>query len=208
MSRITAKENAAKKALEYVKEGMKIGLGSGTTSEIFVKLLADSGKKITALPSSSKIEQLAKSLHIPLLDPAHTERLDLTIDGADEIAPDGTLLKGGGGAFFREKIIAAMCDQLIIIADTSKLVEQLGTFPLPVEIASFGAENTIKAINQLGYFGKVRDSFITDEGNLIYDLHLKNPISSPKKMHASLLQIPGVIETGLFIDFNPILCIG
>lgn len=208
MSRIIAKENAAKKALEYVKEGMKIGLGSGTTSEIFVKLLANSGKKIAGLPSSSKIEQLAKSLNIPLLNPEDTDTLDLTVDGADEIAPDGTLLKGGGGAFFREKIIAAMCNELIIIADSSKLVKTLGTFPLPVEVASFGVKSTIKAINQLGYFGKIRTFFLTDEGNLIYDLHLTGGISSPKKMHDSLLEIPGVIETGLFIDFNPTLCIG
>jgi ribose 5-phosphate isomerase A len=206
------KRAAAARALEYVRPGMRLGLGTGSTARHLVELLGErvrAGLKITAVPTSEATRVQAEQVGIALTTLDTTPELDLTIDGADEIAPDLTLIKGGGGALLREKIVATSSAEMIVIADESKWVDILGRFPLPIEIAPFGATVTQRAIEksaaQVGCSGPAPlrraqngHAFVTDGGHWLVDAQLQR-IADPQSLAARLSAIPGVMEHGLFI---------
>jgi ribose 5-phosphate isomerase A len=214
------KRAAALKALDFVEDGMKLGLGTGTTAEAFVEVLAPrvkGGLKIICASTSERTATLARSLSIPVTDLDTLAPLDLTIDGADETDRTLTLIKGGGGALLREKIVAASSKRMVVIADRSKLVERLGRFPLPVEVETFGHLTTVARIvhtlDRLGYHHipiaqRVRDGqpFKTDAGNLIYDCPL-GAISDAAALGLALSQVTGVVEHGLFLGLAHALII-
>lgn len=206
------KRAAAARALEFVQDGMRLGLGTGSTAKHFVDLLGErvrAGLDVVAVPTSEATRAQAARLNIELTTLDETPELDLTVDGADEIAPDLTLIKGGGGALLREKIVAAATARMVVIADESKWVSMLGQFPLPIEIVPFGAVATQHAIDvalrAAGCSGplelrKAKDgkTFVTDGGHWILDAHLQR-IPDPPVLAARLCEVPGVMEHGLFI---------
>jgi ribose 5-phosphate isomerase A len=206
------KRIAAARALEEVRPGMKLGLGTGSTARHFVELLGEkvaAGLKVLCIPTSEVTAAQAKSLSIPLTDLETTPRLDLTIDGADEIGPGLALIKGGGGALLREKIVAAASDRMVVIADASKIVDPLGAYPLPIEVNPFGLGATRALVERVmieqGAEGalKLRSSadgkpFVTDGGHYILDA-LFGRIVSPEALSRALLDIPGVVQHGLFL---------
>ena len=208
----TLKREAAARAVKFVEPGMRLGLGTGSTVKHFLDLLAErmqQGCPVVGVPTSEQTRAQAESLGIPLTTLDETPALDLTIDGADEIGPDLTLIKGGGGALLREKIVAAASARMIVIADESKWVATLGRFPLPIEVVPFGLGATRKKIEAAaaaaGASGPVllrRDkqgsTFRTDSGNLILDAALQR-IPDPPALAERLSAIPGVVEHGLFI---------
>ncbi len=216
----TAKRAAAVRALEYVHDGMKLGLGTGSTAEAFLDVLAPrvrGGLNITGAATSERTAIKAKSLGIPIGPLEQLAPLDLTIDGADEADRDLNLIKGGGGALLREKIVAAASKCMVVIADGSKLVQRLGRFPLPVEVTEFGhavtAGRIAKAATEFGYGAldmslRSQDgaTFRTDGGNVIYDCHFGSIGDAPKLAQA-LKAIPGVVEHGLFIGLATTLVI-
>ena len=206
------KRQAAAKALEHVRDGMKLGLGTGSTAKHFVELLGEkvaAGMRVIGVPTSEATRLDAERCKIPLTTLDAIDHLDLTIDGADEIDPALNLIKGGGGALLREKIVAAASDRMIVIADDTKWVDVLGRFPLPVEVIPFGLAATQRAISKAfaesGVSGQmvVRNGkdghvFVTDGGHWIVDAHLGRIVDAPRL--AWLLNlIPGVVEHGLFI---------
>ena len=193
---------------------MKVGLGTGSTAYYMIQKLGNlikQGLTIEATATSQKTEQLAQSLNIPLISPSANLTLDLTIDGADEVDPRFALIKGGGGALFREKMIASISKELIIIIHEEKYVQHLGKFPLPVEIVPFGQEITQKKINELGGNSSLRmkdgNIFETDNGNYILDCYFEL-INDPLNIHQSIKLLPGVVETGLFIDMATTVIVG
>ena len=210
------KQQAGEKALDFVESGMVIGIGTGSTVHYFIKALAQkcqNGLEIEVIASSIESEKIAKESGIPFTDPLSLTRIDLTVDGADEIDPNWNMIKGGGGALTREKILAANSKEMIVIIDESKKVSQLGKRKLPVEILPFGHAMTIHDINQMGYQGEIRQTaqnapFITDNGNYLFDIALRAPLQDPPKVHLSLITIPGVVETGLFFELATHLIIG
>ena len=217
-----AKFVAAKTTGDYVKSGMKVGLGTGSTAAWLVQCLGekvrDEGLRIQGVPTSTRTAQLAREVGIEVISLDEAKWLDLTIDGADEYDGDFNLIKGGGGALLQEKIVATASDQVIIIADVSKKVETLGSFPLPVEVIPFGwqttktlIEETLIGLDVLGQNTQLRMNgdapFITDEGNYILDLNLIR-ISNAKQVSLVLNQIPGVVENGLFIDICDTVIVG
>lgn len=217
-----AKFVAAKKATEYVKSGMKVGLGTGSTAAWLVQCLGEmvrnDGLRIKGVPTSSRTAQLAREVGIEVISLDEAKWLDLTIDGTDEYDSNLNLIKGGGGAHLQEKIVATASDQMIVIADVTKKVDTLGAFPLPVEVIPFGwqttktlIEETLIGMDVLGQTTTLRMNgdapFITDEGNHILDLHL-NRIGNPRQLSLVLNQIPGLVENGLFIDICDTVIIG
>jgi ribose 5-phosphate isomerase A len=208
----TLKRAAAMRAADLVQSGMKLGLGTGSTAEIFVEILADrmrGGLKIVGTPTSKRTEDKARALGIPLDDLDKLAPLDLTIDGADEADNDLNLIKGGGGALLREKIVAASSKRMAVIADESKLVQRLGKFPLPVEVIAFGHATTARRISdaaqKLGYKNlipnlRMKDGapYRTDGGNYIYDCPF-GAITDVPKLATAISQITGVVEHGLFV---------
>ncbi len=206
------KRQAAARALEHVSDGMKLGLGTGSTAKHFVELLGErvrSGLSVVGVPTSEATRADAERCGVPLSTLDELDRLDLTVDGADEIDPHLNLIKGGGGALLREKIVAASSDRMIVIADDSKWVERLGRFPLPIEVIPFGLAATRRAIADAfaanGVSGpldlrKGRDGhgFVTDGGHWIIDARL-GAIPDAAALARSLAAIPGVVEHGLFI---------
>ncbi|HEX4078315.1 MAG TPA: ribose-5-phosphate isomerase RpiA [Rhizomicrobium sp.] len=214
------KRAAAAGALEFVESGMKLGLGTGTTAEIFLELLADrvrSGLTVMGAATSERTEAKARALGIPCGALDALAPLDLDIDGADEADRGFNLIKGGGGALLREKIVAASSKRMIVIMDDSKLVDCLGRFPLPVEVTPFGHETTAARIREAAARGGYRDipvglrerdgkAFVTDSGNLIYDCAFGAIQDAP--VLASLLgAVPGVVEHGLFIGLASTLIV-
>ena len=202
---MNAKKLAAEKAVDYVKNGMTLGLGTGSTAYWAIQLIGEKvqqGLKVNAIPTSSATEKLAKDLAIPLARFEEVGHIDLTIDGADEIDQEKFLIKGGGGALMREKIVAYNSKQFIVIADESKLVQKLGKFPLPVEVAPFGAGLTLKQLSVFCDTVHIRQkdgqTILTDNGNLIFDCHFQ-VITDPQLLDAQLKEIPGVLETGIFL---------
>jgi len=202
------KKNAGIYAANFIKHKMTIGLGTGTTVYWLIQELGkriEQGLKVTVVPTSEQSAQLAERVGIILSDLNNIDRLALTIDGADEIDPQGQLIKGGGGALLKEKIVASASDELIIIADSSKLVQQLGKFPLPVEVVSFGYKQVIDQIMQTGFCKKVSlrkkndEIFITDLNHHILDCECEK-IDNASSLNNALRLIPGVVETGLFIN--------
>ena len=206
------KRQAAARALEHVRDGMKLGLGTGSTARHFVELLGErvrAGLHVVCVPTSEVTRADAQRCGIALTTLDDIDRLDLTVDGADEVDPALDLIKGGGGALLREKIVAAASDRMIVIADDSKWVETLGRFPLPVEVIPFGLSATRRAMDRAfaesGVAGQMvvrkggdGHAFVTDGGHWIVDAHLGRIADAPRL--ADLLNaIPGVVEHGLFI---------
>lgn len=206
------KQAAAARAMDFVQSGMRLGLGTGSTAAHFIDLLSErvrAGLDIVAVPTSQATRARAARGNIPLTTLDETPQLDLTVDGADEVAPDLTLIKGGGGALLREKIVAAASARMIVIADESKWVSVLGQFPLPIEIVPFGAVATSRAVEaasaDAGCPGPVdlrkgRDGapFVTDGGHWLVDAKLQR-IPDPPELALRLAKVPGVMEHGLFI---------
>jgi ribose 5-phosphate isomerase A len=206
------KRDAAARALAFVKPGMRVGLGTGSTARHFVELLGErvrAGLDVIAVPTSEATSIDAARAGIALTTLDDTPELDLTVDGADEIAPDLTVIKGGGGALLREKIVAAASARMVVIADDTKWVPVLGRFPLPIEVVPFGLEATRRAVEAAakatGCPGTVTlrraregHAFVTDGGHLILDAALAR-IGDPRALAARLAEIPGVVEHGLFI---------
>lgn len=207
------KRAAAARAVEFVRPGMRVGLGTGSTARHFVELLGErvrGGLDIVGVPTSEATRADAARAGIPLTTLEEVPELDLTIDGADEIARDLSAIKGGGGALLREKIVAAASASMIVIADESKWVDTLGRYPLPIEVVPFGVVPTQRAVEraaaELGCPGtallrctREGHPFVTDGGHLIFDLSLGR-IPEPRLLGLRLTEIPGVVEHGLFID--------
>jgi ribose 5-phosphate isomerase A len=211
------KRQAAARALEHVSDGMKLGLGTGSTARHFVELLGErvrAGLKVIGVPTSEATRADAERCGVPLATLDDVDRLDLTVDGADEIDPVLDLIKGGGGALLREKIVAAASDRMIVIADDSKWVKTLGRFPLPVEVVPFGLAATWRAMERAFAEGGVSGqmvirkagnghAFVTDGGHWIVDAHLGQIPDAPR-LAGLLASIPGVVEHGLFIGLASI----
>jgi len=200
-----AKKAVGEAAAEMIKENMRVGLGTGSTAAYFIQHLGKrckEGLHIQVVSSSKQSEVLAKEHGIPLANISDLKELDIVVDGADEIDPQKNMIKGGGGALLREKILASMAKEMVVIVDENKVVKHLGAFPLPVEIIPFAYPATIHHLENLGYKGEIRSSendfFVTDNGNYIWDVHFSTPIESPINMDLELKKIPGVVETGLF----------
>jgi len=217
-----AKRAAAERALDFVEDGMLLGLGTGSTAGWFVRLLADrirAGEvSVEGVATSSATVWLAEELGIALRRPEAVSHIDLTVDGADEIDPRLDLIKGGGAALLQEKIVAAASRRLVVIADATKHVPTLGAFPLPVEVVRFGwpltRQNVARLLAQADVEGvevTVRSGasgpLVTDEGHHILDLHLKR-IGDPPALAAALSALPGVVEHGLFIDMASTVILG
>jgi ribose 5-phosphate isomerase A len=217
-----AKFVAARRAVDFVENGMKLGLGTGSTAAWMVRCLAErvreEGLRVTGVPTSRRTADLAAELGIRIVSLDEARWLDLTIDGADEFDSALALIKGGGGALLQEKIVATASDRMIVIADPAKEVAHLGAFPLPVEVIGFGwqttkalIEETLVSLDVLGRETTLRMNgdrpFVTDEGNYIVDLHLGR-IGNPRQLSLVLNQIPGVVENGLFIDICDAVVIG
>ncbi len=206
------KEKAAQKAMDYVQSGMKLGLGTGSTAAKFVDLVGAAvadGLDVICVPTSVATRDQAAALNIPLTTLDETPHLDLTVDGADELDEQLRLVKGGGGALLREKIVATSSDKMIVIADDSKLVETLGAFPLPIEVVQFGLKSSLMMMNALatrvGCSGEIKQRmgedgtpYITDNGNFILDCHFGR-IEKPEALSGAFAQVPGVVENGLFL---------
>jgi ribose 5-phosphate isomerase A len=218
----TAKFIAARRAVDFVEDGMRLGLGTGSTASWMVRILGEmvreEGLRVTAVPTSARTADLARQVGLPVSSLDEVKWLDLTIDGADEVDPRLALIKGGGGALLQEKIVATASDRMVVVADVSKLVETLGAFALPVEVVRFGwqttkalIEETLVNVDVLGRAGTLRlnhdQPFVTDEGHYIIDLHLRR-IGNPRQLSLVLNQIPGVVENGLFIDICDSIVIG
>jgi ribose 5-phosphate isomerase A len=201
-------------AANLVKDGMVVGLGTGSTSVFAIKRLGErvkEGLKISGIPTSEASARLATELGIPLVGFDQTRHLDITIDGADEIDENFNMIKGGGGALLREKIVASITKRQIAIVDPNKVVEKLGKFPLPVEVVPFGAPVVARAIEALGGKPKMRQrdgkDYLTDNGNNILDCDFY-PIADAPKLEREIKMIPGVVEVGLFIKLAHTLIIG
>lgn len=217
-----AKFVAAKRSVDYVEDGMRVGLGTGSTAAWMVRclgeLVRDQGLNIKGVPTSTRTADLAREVGIDVISLDEARWLDLTIDGADEFDANLNLIKGGGGALLQEKIVATASDQMIVIADIGKEVETLGAFPLPVEVIPFGWQTTKSLIEEmlismdvLGRDASLRMNgerpFVTDEGNYILDLHLGR-IGKANQLAMVLNQMPGVVENGLFIDICDVVILG
>ena len=210
------KKTAGIHAAKYVKNGMKVGLGTGSTVKYTIlelgRRIKEENLEIMCVPTSIATEKLSIENDIQLHELSSLDGLDLVIDGADEFDKDLTLIKGGGGALVREKIIAQASKQMIVVADDSKKVESLGRFPLPVEVIQFSWKETRRQISQITGLPESKiekrnqnnNSFITDNGNFILDLHLET-IENPKKLESDLNKLAGVLDCGLFINIADIV---
>lgn len=208
------KKIAGEKATEYVKDGMILGLGTGSTAYHMVNKIGEmvkAGMDLKGVPTSKATEEQAKALGIPLLSINEVDHIDIDIDGVDEIDPAFNATKGGGGALFREKVVADLADMVIWICDDSKLVDSLGAFPLPIEILQYGYTQTIKKMAAYGWNPVLRERdgkvFVTDNGNYIVDLHLEKPVDI-QDVKQKLSTIVGVLETGQFLNFCKYLIVG
>jgi ribose 5-phosphate isomerase A len=208
------KEAAARASLRFIQEGQIVGLGSGTTATRFIQLLGAEvrkGLRIRGIPTSVHSRELAQSLGIPLTTLDECQEIAVTVDGADEVDPQLRLIKGGGGALLREKIVASATRQEIIVVDASKQVAKLGKFPLPVEVIRFAQALVAKRITALGARVELRtlpngEPFVTDENNHILDCHF-GEIDDPDRLARQLSDMPGVVEHGLFIGMASIVLV-
>ena len=208
MTQDEAKLLAAKRAVEFVRDGMAVGLGTGTTATLFIRELGkrvQAGLRVRGIATSDASHQLAAQLGIPMTNFAETPVLDVDVDGADEVGPGLALIKGGGGAHLREKIVASAARQFIVVADSTKVVAQLGRFPLPVEVIQLALPLVERRLNELGLNPRLRPArnasgpWITDEGNLILDC-MCGAIPDPERTAAQIRAIVGVVEHGLFLN--------
>jgi ribose 5-phosphate isomerase A len=218
-----AKFNAAQAALDFVKDGMIVGLGTGSTSAHFVRQLGErvrQGLRVKGVPTSEATRNLAEQVGVPLLEISQVTAIDVDVDGADEVDPGFRLIKGGGGALLREKIVAAASKRMVVIADDSKWVETLGAFPLPVEVTRFGFALTQERVREalrasgcagddvvLRVSGKSNEPVITDGGNYILDAHAKR-IPNAAALGDGLKRIAGVVEHGLFLSLAHTVILG
>ncbi|HSP23786.1 MAG TPA: ribose-5-phosphate isomerase RpiA [Saliniramus sp.] len=212
MSADDLKRAAAARAVELVTDGMRLGLGTGSTAKHFVAILGErvrGGLEVVGVPTSEATRLQAEAEGVPLTTLDETPELDLTVDGADELDDQLRLIKGGGGAHLREKIVAAASKRMIVIADGTKRVDRLGRFPLPIEVVSFGLGATrlavSRAVKAAGASGELHlraaasgEPFVTDSGHYILDAHLHR-IDAPEALANALAAVPGVVEHGLFI---------
>jgi ribose 5-phosphate isomerase A len=205
------KEAAAKASLRFLRDGQIVGLGSGSTAHYAVQLIGErvkAGLKIRGIPSSKETEALATSLGIPLITFEEAQQIDVAIDGADEVDPRLCLIKGGGGALLREKIVASAAKQFVIVADSSKQVQTLGKFPVPAEVITFALPLVKKKIEELGASVTVRakngKTFLTDEGHHILDCSF-GQITDPPALARKLSDLPGIVEHGLFIGMASVV---
>lgn len=209
------KRAAGEAALQYVPDGALVGLGTGSTVKYFLLALGKkvkSGFRVQGIPTSQETARLANDLNIPLLPNEGDWKLDLAVDGADQVDPQFQLIKGGGGALLREKIVASAARQFIVIVDEAKWVPVLGMpMPIPVEVIPFGWPNTQRHIQALGWSSRLRkknnEVFKTDEGNVILDVEVDR-IENPTILEAQLNGIPGVVENGLFVNRTSIVILG
>lgn len=226
MTELTAAEAgkfaAARRSVDLVEDGMKLGLGTGSTASLMVRALAarvrSEGLRVTCVPTSARTADLARALGLTVVTLDEACRLDMVIDGADEFDPAFNLIKGGGGAHLQEKIVAAASDRMVVITDPSKEVAHLGAFPLPIEVVPFGfgathrmIDKALKSVRVSTRATRVRMAgdtpFVTDEGNHIIDASLTR-IDAPQALAETLIRIPGVIETGLFLGMCDTVVIG
>jgi len=211
---VDPKEAAGRRAAEFVRDGMVVGLGTGSTAAFMLKALGEavaSGLKITGVPTSVECEKAARQCGIPLVALGDVPDIDLTIDGADEVDPHFRLIKGGGGAHVREKLVASSSREMVVVVHETKLVSVLGGFPLPVAIVPFGWQTTMKRLALHAREVTLRETmagpFVSDEGLYIADLHT-GPIHNPDGLHAAVKATLGVVETGLFIGLATKVVIG
>ncbi len=208
------KKAAAEKAVEFIESGMLVGLGTGSTVKFMIESLAEkikTGLDVKTVSTSNATSRFAESLGITVLNFNDVDEIDLTIDGADEVDPNLNGIKGGGGALLYEKIVASSSKRNIWMVDSTKRVEQLGCFPLPLEVVPFGVDQTFIKLFSLGYKPEFRSAdgknYETDGNHFIIDLHL-NKIENPAELNTKLLLIPGVVETGLFLEICDVLIVG
>lgn len=210
------KKAAAEKAVSFIQDGMVVGIGTGSTTFYFIQKLIErckSGLKIQAIASSERSRTQALEGKIPLIDINSMKSLDIYVDGADEIDPQKRMIKGGGGALVREKIAASMSEEMVVIVDESKLVQKLGHRPLPVEIIPFASTATLHKLQLLGFKGTLRRNpdkshYITDNHNFIYDVQLNPDETDPEMDHQQITSVPGVVDTGFFLDLAGRVVIG
>ena len=217
-----AKFVAARRSVDYIEDGMRVGLGTGSTAAWMVRCLGErmreEGLRITGVPTSSRTADLARKMGIKVVSLDEAKWLDVTIDGADEFDGDLNLIKGGGGALLQDKIVATASDRMGVITDSAKEVKTLGAFPLPLEVIPFGwqttralIEETLVNMDVLGREVSLRMNddvpYMTDEGNYILDLHLRR-IGNPRQLSLVVNQVPGIVENGLFIDIADVVVIG
>lgn len=209
-----AKKLTGEKATEYIEDGMIIGLGTGSTAYYAIKKVGEmvrNGLKVRAVPTSKETAELAADEGIELVELADVESLAVTIDGADEVDPNFNLIKGGGGALLREKIVASATEKLIIVVDETKMVEHLGAFPLPVEVTPFSWQYTQRMIEKFSCSSEIRkedgEIFVTDNGNYILDCNF-GKIEDPVKITVELNKLPGVVENGIFAEMAEVVVIG
>ena len=203
---IPEKQLSAEAACDYIKDGMIVGLGTGTSAEFAVRKLGSlvrDGLSIRGIPTSNRTKKLAESEGIPLIDFSESMFIDLTIDGADEIDGNLNMIKGGGAALLQEKIVASVSRKEIIVGSKTKMVDHLGSFPLPVEVIPFGWQVVFNQLESLNGNPELRlnngQPLLTDQGNYIVDCHFRK-ISNPKLLENQINMIPGVVENGLFIN--------
>ncbi|MGI6116858.1 MAG: ribose-5-phosphate isomerase RpiA [Bilifractor sp.] len=209
------KKLAGDKAAEYVKDGMVLGLGTGSTAYHMVnavgRLVNEKGYKIQAVPTSKATEKQARELGIPLLTIDEVDHIDLDIDGVDEIDPEFNAIKGGGGALYREKVVASLAKEVIWIMDESKLVDHIGAFHLPVEVAQYGSKQAFEKMEAFGFHPEIRirdgKRFVTDNGNYIIDLHLGAGFDI-QDVREKIDGIVGVLEHGLFLNMSRRIIVG
>ncbi|WP_026293566.1 ribose-5-phosphate isomerase RpiA [Saccharibacillus kuerlensis] len=211
---MNTKKLAAERAVEAIEDGMTVGLGTGSTAYYAIEKLGErvkEGLNIRAVATSKRSEEQARGLGISIVPFAEVGQIDITIDGADEVDRSLQLIKGGGGALLREKIVAARSDKMFVIVGEDKLVDTLGAFPLPVEIIPFAHEWTLDALKALQLNPELRmengELYITDNGNYIADCRSIS-IPDPASLHAQLNAIPGVVENGLFVDMAHTVIVG
>lgn len=215
MSAVNEKKVAALEAVKYIKDGMAVGLGTGSTAFFMIEAIGEmvrNGLKIKAVATSDETEKLAKKLGISVITLAEAKRLDVTIDGADEVDGQFQLIKGGGGALLREKIVAHNSDFNIIIADSSKQVSRLGKFKLPIETIPFSTQLIIKELEEMNLHPVQRilgaDDYKTDENNDIVDIDIWKTDIKLTDLEHQLKSIPGIVETGLFLTSTDLVIIG
>lgn len=214
---IIAKKAAGIAATDLIKDGMLVGLGTGSTASFFIQALGqkcrEEGLQITAVATSLQSMRQAQSVGIPMVDSDAISFLDITVDGADEIDHKKNMIKGGGGALLKEKILAKSSHEMVVIIDETKLVEHLGVFPVPVEIAPFAYQTTLMRLSDLGYKATMRlnrdkSLYITDSGHYIADIQYESPILDPVFENNQLRDIVGVLETGLFFNIAGRVIVG
>jgi ribose 5-phosphate isomerase A len=206
-----AKRAAGHAAADLVEDGMRLGLGTGSTVAHFLDALAARSIQVTGVPTSEATANRCRELGIGLLDAAEVDGLDLCVDGADELTDDLCLTKGGGGALLREKVVATMSAQMVVIATADKVVARLGdTFPLPVEVVPFAVGPVTRRLQGLGFHVDPRDSgaYRTDNGNLVLDARIPGGIDDPDVLDVTLALVPGIAEHGLFVDLATVALLG